>query len=185
MTNVKLQSSGIWFLIIAVIVIAIDYLSKQWILTNIPYMGILNKYDVNLELGFFGIDNVLFKVIHVHNLGAAFSFLADQAGWQQIIFGVFAIGISLFLTFLLCKNTANKYVINSAYAFVIGGALGNLYDRVVYKFVVDFLDFSVIMKGVEHHYPAFNVADIAICVGIGIIAIYQIFFDKSTKKEEK
>src|SRR5512139_48008 len=85
----------------------------------------------------------VFSWVHLNNRGAAFSFLADGSGWQRWFF--VALGIGFF-------------------AFILGGALGNLYDRIVHGFVVDF----VLVHWGEYYFPAFNVADSAITVGAGL-----------------
>ena len=109
-----------------------------------------------------------FNLVHVWNYGAAFSFLADAGGWQRIFFGGIALAVSLWLAFMLRKPLPLPERL--AYAFILGGALGNGVDRAFRGYVVDFLDFHV--RG--WHWPAFNVADIAIVCGAGLL-IFSAF----------
>lgn len=172
-SSIKLKQSGIWFLILAFLVLVADYLSKQWIVTNIQAYNFADFIEV--------IPN-FWRIIHVHNEGAAFSFLAEHSGWQQIFFSLLAVFISLYLVFLLTKNKANMLWKNISYALVIGGACGNLYDRLAYNYVIDFLDFFVVYNGAEHHYPAFNIADCGICVGVFMLVVYEFFMNKKKSK---
>jgi signal peptidase II len=106
-----------------------------------------------------------FNVVRVHNHGAAFSFLAGASGWQRWFFtalGLVAAGVIIWLL----RAHAGQKLFCFAMACILGGALGNVIDRVVYGYVIDFLDFH--WRGM--HFPAFNVADSAITVGaIGLI----------------
>ena len=115
----------------------------------------------------------------MRNYGAAFSFLAEHDGWQKYFFIVLAIGISLMLAYFMKKFCRTKLQ-NSAYALIIGGALANMVDRVYNGFVVDFLDFYWDI----YHYPVFNVANIAICIGAGLLALDAFKGDKRAVKNE-
>lgn len=111
-----------------------------------------------------------FNLVLAHNTGAAFSFLADAGGWQIVFFAVLAINISVVLLTLLARHT-DRPRLCLALALVTAGALGNLIDRTVYGYVVDFLDFYW-----QHwHWPAFNVADIAICLGAALLIVEEVF----------
>jgi len=105
-----------------------------------------------------------FNLVLVFNKGAAFSFLAAAQGWQTLFFAAIAVVASLIISFLIYKNQ-NKSLFCCGLALILGGALGNLYDRLAYGQVVDFLDFHA----VGWHWPAFNIADAAITVGAGIL----------------
>jgi len=107
-----------------------------------------------------------FNLVLVFNKGAAFSFLASAEGWQTLLFAAIAVTASIVISFLIVKN-AGKPLFCGALALILGGALGNLYDRVVYGQVVDFLDFHF----AGWHWPAFNVADSAIFVGAAILIL--------------
>lgn len=105
-----------------------------------------------------------FNLVHVRNPGAAFSFLADAGGWQRWLFAVFAIGVSALLIFMMRRAPGQRLFCFAA-ALVIGGAVGNLIDRLVFGEVIDFLDFH--WQG--WHWPAFNIADSGITVGAFLI----------------
>ncbi|MBA2780582.1 signal peptidase II [Billgrantia kenyensis] len=107
-----------------------------------------------------------FNLTLLHNTGAAFSFLADGAGWQRWFFAVVAVGASIGLTFWMSRLKADEKLLGASLALIIGGALGNLYDRLVHGYVIDFLSFHA----AGWYWPAFNVADIGITLGaIGLI----------------
>ena len=114
----SLWQSGVRWLWLAPLVIVVDQLTKLAILQNLPYGGP-------------GI-NVLpvFNIVHVYNKGAAFSFLADQAGWQRWFFALFAIVVSLVMLVALRRQAASLWWSNCAFVLVIGGAIGNLIDRI-------------------------------------------------------
>jgi signal peptidase II len=101
----------------------------------------------------------------VHNTGAAFSFLADAGGWQRWFFTAIAVGISVVLVVLL-RRQANAWV-SGGMALVLGGALGNLWDRVTLGKVVDFVQ----LHAAGYYWPAFNVADSAITVGVALLLL--------------
>jgi signal peptidase II len=101
-----------------------------------------------------------FNLVLVYNRGAAFSFLANAAGWQRELFIAIALGASAWIAWLLSKHAAQR-MFCLALSLILGGAIGNVIDRFLYGAVVDFLDFHVF----GHHWPAFNVADSAISCG--------------------
>ena len=117
-----------------------------------------------------------FNLVLVFNKGAAFSFLAAAQGWQTLFFATIAVVASIVISFLIVRNQ-DKTVFCLGLALILGGALGNLYDRLVYGHVVDFLDFHA----AGWHWPAFNVADAAITVGAGIL-IVESFLQKQTNE---
>jgi signal peptidase II len=150
-----------WYALAAAVVV-LDYLSKLAALAGIAP-------GERLEVTPF------FNLVLVFNKGAAFSFLASQPGWQAPFFITVAVVASIILSVLIYKNE-NKILFSGGLALILGGALGNLYDRVVYGHVVDFLDFHA----AGWHWPAFNVADSAITVGAGIL-IVESFLSKEDK----
>lgn len=108
----------------------------------------------------------IFNLTLLHNTGAAFSFLAAHNGWQRWLFAAIAVGASVGLTVWLKRLRAHETLMAVSLALIIGGALGNLYDRLVHGYVVDFLSFH----WEDHYFPAFNLADTAITLGaIGMI----------------
>ena len=101
-----------------------------------------------------------FNLVLAHNSGAAFSFLAGASGWQREFFIVVTVTISCVLIWMLKSNSTNR-VLSVALALVLGGAFGNLYDRVLHGYVIDFVQWHV----AGYYWPAFNIADSAICLG--------------------
>jgi signal peptidase II len=110
-----------------------------------------------------------FNLVLVYNKGAAFSFLATQAGWQRYFFTGIGIAAALFIVYLLTRH-AGQRLFCWALALILGGAVGNVIDRIMYGHVIDFLDFHVR----NWHWPAFNVADSAICVGAVLFVVDEL-----------
>jgi len=103
-----------------------------------------------------------FKLTYVHNTGAAFSFLSEAGGWQRWFFAVLALVISVAIAVWLTRLKEHETLLAVALALILGGAVGNLIDRLAYGYVIDFLD---VYYG-TWHWPAFNIADSAITVGV-------------------
>lgn len=118
---------------------------------------------------------------HVYNTGAAFSFLAAQSGWQRWFFAVIAVGVSIALVVWLKRLKANETWLAVALALVLGGALGNLHDRVLLGHVVDFI---LAHWQDRHYFPAFNLADTAITLGAIMLAL-DMFIGKKSGDSEK
>lgn len=114
--------------------------------------------------------NSFFDLVFVFNRGAAFSFLAHEDGWQRLFFIVLALAICSWMLVLLRQHQTER-VAPLAFALIIGGALGNVIDRVLHGAVVDFLYFHIASYG----WPAFNVADSAITLGVGLMVWDQVF----------
>jgi len=110
-----------------------------------------------------------FNIVRVHNTGAAFSFLADAGGWQRWLFTGLSAGASIFIVYLLHSHSGQR-LFCFALTCVLGGAVGNLIDRVVYGYVIDFLDFYA----AGWHFPAFNVADSAITLGAACLILDEL-----------
>lgn len=144
---------GPW-LALAVVVVALDRLTKAVIES-------LFEYGERIA-----VIEGLFDLVLVYNTGAAFSFLAGAGGWQRPFFIAVAVAASLLILFLLRRHAAERSFALGL-ALILGGALGNLYDRIVLGHVVDFLLFH--WRG--WHYPAFNVADSAITVGAAVLVV--------------
>jgi signal peptidase II len=126
---------------------------------------LIDQFTKVLILGYYQLgDNTpvtsFFNVVRVHNTGAAFSFLANAGGWQRWLFTGIGVAAAALILWLL-KTHAGQKLFAFAMASILGGAIGNVLDRILYGYVVDFLDFH--LKG--WHFPAFNVADSAITLG--------------------
>ncbi|KLV07614.1 MULTISPECIES: signal peptidase II [Photobacterium] len=161
--KLSLKQSGVRWLWLAALVFIVDIASKLVVMNTMEY-GWPNRIEL---LPFFNL-------LYVHNYGAAFSFLSDAGGWQRWLFTAIALGVCALLVFWMRRSPASNKLANSSYAMIIGGALGNLFDRMYHGFVVDFLDFYV----GNYHWPAFNIADTAICIGAGLIIIEGLIDDK-------
>ena len=132
-------------------VVALDLVTKAWVSSAF-------RYGEAREITAF------FNLVLVHNTGAAFSFLADAGGWQRWFFALIALAISVAIVFMLRRHHANR-LLATALALVLGGALGNLHDRVRFGYVVDFVQ----LHAAGYYWPAFNVADSAICAGVALL----------------
>lgn len=145
----KLQVS----LVLAGFVLVLDLLTKRWVEAAL-------FYGEQIPLTGF------FNLVLTYNAGAAFSFLSDAGGWQRWFFSVVAVGASLLIIYLLRKH-ATDHLFCLALSLILGGALGNLWDRITLGHVVDFLDFHV----AGYHWPAFNIADSAIFLGAALLIL--------------
>lgn len=144
-----------WVLLAAVVGV-LDQLSKQLVLHN------LQPGQMIAVTGFF--DLVL-----VYNPGAAFSFLADHGGWQRWFFTVLALVVSAWLAVLMYQHRRER-LLPFAFACIVGGALGNVVDRLLHGAVVDFLHFHY----AGYSWPAFNLADSAITLGVILMLFAQL-----------
>jgi signal peptidase II len=165
------KESGIRWLWIAALVIIVDQLTKLWI-------------ENNMVLGESIYVLPVFNIVRAHNPGAAFSFLADAGGWQRWAFSIFAIGASIaFVYWLRAVSIATQALLACGLALILGGAVGNVIDRVEHGFVVDFL--QVHWGGA--YFPAFNVADSAISIGAVLVVldvVLESVREKRAKKEK-
>lgn len=139
--------------LIAAAVIALDQLTKYWIVHDV-----MSPPRVIEVTGFFNI-------VMVWNRGASFGLFGASGGWGPLILGGFALVICAALTVWLSKVTHRW--LGVGIGLVIGGALGNVIDRLTYRAVADFLDFHAF----GYHWPAFNVADMSISVGVGLLLL--------------
>ncbi|SEL56169.1 signal peptidase II [Nitrosovibrio tenuis] len=140
-------------LILAFVVLVLDLATKRWVESSL-----FNGEQIPLTS--------FFNLVLTYNAGAAFSFLSDADGWQRWFFSVIAAGASTLIVYLLRKHADDKWFC-IALSLILGGALGNLWDRVTLGHVVDFLDFYI----GTYHWPAFNVADSAISVGAMLLIV--------------
>ncbi|MGP9801934.1 signal peptidase II [Rheinheimera sp. NSM] len=152
----------LWWLMLLVLVA--DQVSKQVVIAN------MQLFDSIELLPFFNFT-------YVRNYGAAFSFLSDAGGWQRWFFTFIAVAISCVLAVWLARNSKTQLKLNLALILVLAGAVGNLIDRSIYGYVIDF--FHLYYQ--NWHYPAFNIADSAICIGAALL-IWDSFSNNEVKK---
>jgi signal peptidase II len=147
------NSFGIW-LLMATMLVVIDQFTKALI---------MSEFDTGAGV----VVTDFFNIVRVHNYGAAFSFLATEGGWQRWLFTGIALATVVWIVWML-KTQGGQTLFAFALSCILGGAVGNVLDRIMHGYVVDFLDFHwdwltpVFYKG---HFPSFNVADIAISAG--------------------
>ena len=155
-----------WLALIG-LVIVLDQVTKSWALAqpNLAHGG-------RTEVTFF------FDFVLAFNRGAAFSFLAEHSGWQRWFFIVLALGVSVWLLGLIWQHRRER-LLPFAFSFIIGGALGNVIDRFNLGKVVDFLSFHA----GPYYWPAFNLADSAIVLGVGLMLIGHFRMRKDTLPE--
>jgi len=155
--NKSASGSGVWlWLSVAFITLLLDQITK---------IAIVGSFALGEALPITSF----FNLVRVHNPGAAFSFLADAGGWQRWFFtglGVAAAGVMVYLL----RSHTGQTLFCLALSLLLGGAVGNVIDRVLYSYVVDFLDFYY----GTWHFPAFNVADSAITLGAGLLILDEL-----------
>jgi signal peptidase II len=147
------------YILIALLIVILDSISKQWIFNH-------------LELGSAFVITSFLNIVHFQNTGAAFSFLSEASGWQRYFF----MGISfaaIIMIIRLIHQRLKQPSLCLALTFILGGAIGNLCDRSYYGFVIDF----IYVHYDVYYWPAFNVADSFISIGIALI-LYDAFKNK-------
>jgi signal peptidase II len=149
----------LWFAIAATVLLSDQY-SKLWIMERYAY-------------GEGEFITSFFNLVRAHNYGAAFSFLSDAGGWQRWAFSLLAAVISVVIALWIARLPVQRKLEGLGLALILGGALGNLYDRLTLGYVVDFLDFHWSAS----HFPAFNIADSGISVG-AVLLILDGFINK-------
>lgn len=139
-----------------------------WLSLGVVVADLYAKYLASSQLVYAESVPIFpgFKLTLLHNTGAAFSFLASESGWQRWFFAVLAVIVSVILIKWLLSLKSDRWLAVSI-TLVLGGALGNLYDRIIHGYVVDFLHFY----WQSYHFPAFNIADSAITVGAIMMAL--------------
>lgn len=152
-----------WWLIL--LLIGLDQLTKQLVHQNMAL------YDSIELLPFFNLT-------YVRNYGAAFSFLSDAGGWKRWFFTVLAVVISTVIAVWMRRLPRQQIKLGLALSLVFAGAIGNLIDRSIYGYVIDF--FHLYYQ--TWHYPAFNIADSAICIGAALIIWDSFSSDSEAKK---
>lgn len=161
----KTHSKNIYWLWLSAIALVADQITKAMIRKR------FDLYEYESITPFFDL-------IRLHNTGAAFSFLADQPGWQQYFFVLIALVVSVVILVWMRSLEGRQAFIAAALSLLLGGALGNVIDRVAFGYVTDFLYFN--WQG--YYWPAFNIADIAICAGAVGLIIDSIFGGKNSNE---
>jgi signal peptidase II len=149
---------------LSALVIIFDQLTK-WLMSNW-----LDLYQTVAVVPYFNLTLA-------HNYGAAFSFLASAGGWQRWFFTLLAVVVSIVLIVWMKRLKAQARLEAISLALILGGAIGNVIDRVLHGYVIDFLDVYV----GSYHWPAFNIADSAICVG-AVLLIFDSFRSKTEQQ---
>lgn len=153
----------------------------------LPWLGlalillIADQFTKVLILGYYQLGDAttvtsFFNIVRVHNTGAAFSFLATAGGWQRWFFTVIGVAAALFIVWMLKSHPGQK-LFSFALACILGGAVGNVIDRTLHGYVVDFLD----VHYAGWHFPAFNIADAAISIGAVCLILDELLRVKRAK----
>ena len=157
MTNQSMEKNSTQGLLpwvgFSLIIVILDFLSKSY-------------FETQYYLGESRPITSFFNLVLAHNTGAAFSFLAAHDGWQRYFFILIAI-VAVAFCLLYMKRHLEERLLCLSLSMIMGGALGNIIDRIIYGYVVDFLDFHYMYW----HWPAFNFADIAIVLGAGLMIL--------------
>jgi signal peptidase II len=161
MHSPSLNLKNLNWLLVSVCVIALDQLSKLY-------------FNQHLQLGQSIELLPVFSWTLAYNYGAAFSFLHDAGGWQRWFFAAIAVVVSTGLAIWLTRLSQNTKFLALAIALLLGGAIGNVYDRIAYGYVIDFIHVHYL----TWHFPVFNLADCAITVGAIMLIIDSLFLEK-------
>jgi signal peptidase II len=164
MTDQENQGRAAKWLLLSAMVVLVDQLTKSYI---------------SRHYGEFEFTTVLpiLDITRMHNVGAAFSFLASASGWQRWLFIALAVGVSIAIVVWLFRMPPSKVLLAAGLSLVLGGAIGNVIDRIRLGYVVDFIHFH----WDRAYFPAFNVADSAITVGAAFLLLDALFEPKDTK----
>ena len=159
------NDTGLRWLWLTLLCLIIDQVSKQWVAGTFDYRETLSVLP-------------FFNLTYVHNPGAAFSFLADQGGWQRWFFTAVAAIASIVFLIWMAKTPKQQRLLSISFALILSGAVGNLIDRVLFGYVIDFLDFH----WAGYHFAAFNIADSVIFIGAALM-IFESFTNKEDNQE--
>lgn len=161
--------SRLWpWLLLAIVVVVLDQWSKALASSQLQYgapVEILPVFNFTLQ----------------HNEGAAFSFLSDAGGWQRWFFTVLSSVVSVILAVWLCRLTTQDKILAASLSLILGGAVGNLWDRIELGYVVDFI--SVHYQ--SHYFPTFNIADSAITIGAGLMLLDMFINPEKHRKDSE
>ncbi|WFF38156.1 signal peptidase II [Moraxella nasibovis] len=166
-TTLPNGNKAMGYYLIALVVLIFDQITKVY-------------FNTRFEL--YETVDVISPVLNwtlAYNRGAAFSFLADQAGWQKWFFVILGLAVAVFIIRYLRQIPKSAKVLSLGLALVLGGAVGNVIDRILYGYVIDFI--HVHWYDIWH-YPIFNTADIGICVGMALVVYDMLFLEK--KREQ-
>lgn len=158
------QRTGLFWLWVSILVIGLDQYTKHLVIAS---------FELHESLPIMPMFNLTYH----QNQGAAFSFLSQAGGWQLWFFSIIAFGVVSLLSFWLYQQSREASRLNLAYTLIIGGAIGNVWDRLQFGYVIDFID--VFWK--QHHFPIFNIADTAISIG-ALMMILDAYFDMKQQK---
>jgi signal peptidase II len=158
MTAIRPKPDALAWLLLSAVVLLLDQASKHWVLASLP-----EYQPIPVIEGFW-------NWYRTYNTGAAFSFLANAGGWQTVFFSVLALGISALLVVWLARTPRHDWRTALPFALVVGGAIGNVIDRVRHGHVVDFIQWY----WRDYYWPAFNIADAAIVGGAIGIALFGL-----------
>ena len=155
----------------------------MWLVMLLWLLDLCIKWVVTQEFNYAERLNILpfFDLILVHNKGAAFSFLASQSGWQRWFLSVIAMGISIWLIIWLKRTPKTQTLLGLSLSLMLAGALGNLVDRVMHGYVVDYL----LVYYPPYYFPAFNLADSVIFMGV--VGLFIDFWqtEKAAKRDSE
>ncbi len=155
------------WLLFAFIGIVLDFITKQWAERSLLY----------------GVSEEVLPFLYwtrIHNPGAAFSFLADQAGWQRWFFTAVSFAASLFIIHWIGRTKRSEKILLIGLTSILAGAIGNLIDRLLLGYVIDFIHLTLF----DYHFPIFNVADIFVTVGV-VFVLFSSFFHQEEEKRGK
>lgn len=157
--------TGLRWLWLTLLCLIIDQVTKHWVASTFDYQETLSVLP-------------FFNLYYTHNEGAAFSFLANQGGWQRWFFTAIASIASIVFLVWMGKTPKQQRLLSIAFALILSGAVGNLIDRALFGYVIDFLDFY----WGDSHFAAFNIADSVIFIGAALM-ILESFTNKETNND--
>jgi signal peptidase II len=164
LSKIKLSQSAVRWIWISILIIVLDQLTKWLIVQNLAFGKVIPVLP-------------FFNLTLLYNMGAAFSLLGRAGGWTPWLFGGFAVVISVLIIIWMKRIPKTSYWLSVSLALILGGALGNLIDRIHQGYVVDFIQVYY-----QHWYwPAFNIADSAITVGAIMLGIEVLFMHKKSE----
>ena len=151
------------YFVLCIGIIVLDFLVKLWAKTDLS------------QIGSIPVWKGVFHLTYVENKGAAFGIMQNKV-WFFVMVALVALPV---IVYVFRKYQNRSKILNLGLCFILAGAVGNMIDRITLGFVVDFLDFRII------DFPVFNIADIFVCVGAGLIAIFVIFIEEKLKSDPK